>query len=337
MSLIDIDSGADEPEVVRKIRAFRTALLASDAVQQQEMVGRWLSIEQGLEADLERMASDFLDRLNSGKSVSREALLQMGRYHDLLRQVRSEVYGFADYANASITEKQLEFGIRAIDNSLQLIQSQRIDLLFSRLPVEAIEAMAGLASDGSPLLDLLRKTWADSADGLTKQLLRGMALGWNPRKTAREMQKGMASGLNRSFNIARTEQLRVYREATRQQYQASGVVRGYKRIAAKQARTCPACLMADGRFYRLNQIMEEHPSGRCGLVPIVDGAPDVTWQLGRDWFREQDESTQRKILGRGRFNAWTEGRFDLDELAITKRNDTWGDSIQSKPLKDLIA
>ena len=335
MGLLDDTSG--EPEVVRQIRRFRASLLAEDAVQQQEMVGHWLRIEQSLEADMERMANDFLDRLRSGKPIDQEALLQMGRYHDLLRQVRSEVYGFAEFASESVTEKQLEFGIRAIDNALQLIQSQRLDLLFNRLPIEAVEAMAGLAGDGSPLVTLLRKTWADAADGMTRQLLRGTALGWNPRKTAREMQKGMASGLNRAFNIARTEQLRVYRDVSRQQYQNSGVVIGYKRIAAKQDRTCPACLMADGKFYELDQVMEEHPSGRCALVPIVEGEAEVTWKQGRDWFSEQDESTQRKILGKGRYNAWVDGKFDLDELVTTKRNNVWGDSIQSKSLQDLTA
>lgn len=139
------------------------------------------------------------------------------------------------------------------------------------------------------------------------------------------------------LNIARTEQLRVYRQTARQSYQASGVVDGYYRLAAHDSRTCPACLMDDGHFYELSEEMPEHPSGRCTQVPKVSGVKPPQWQQGPDWFVEQPPETQKSILGKGRYEAWQAGAFDLDQLIRVKANSAWGDSLQPKPLKELVS
>lgn len=336
MGLLDYDT-TTEPEVVRMMRGFRTALLAGESSQQHEMAIRWLQVEGALRSDIDALSSELINAAKEGRAANEETISKNKRYLDLLRQLRTEVYGFADDASMSISAKQLEFGIQAIDNALALIRTQSIDLLFSRLPIEAVEAMVGLAGDGSPLGQLLRLSWADAADGMTRQMIKGVALGWSPRKTAEEMQKGMSSGLNRALNIARTEQLRVYRDISRQQYQESGVVTGYKRIAAKQPSTCIACLLLDGKRYELDEVMEEHPSGRCAMVPIVEGAPVVAWRSGKAWFEEQGEETQKAILGASKYDAWKDNQFDLSDMVAVRKSSKWGDSVGVKSLRTLTS
>ena len=163
-----------------------------------------------------------------------------------------------------------------------------------------------------------------------------MALGYNPRKTARLMAQAATGSLNRMMVIARTEQLRVYRQASLESYRASGVVTGYKRLATHDNRVCPACLMAEGTRYDLDETMPEHPQGRCALVPVVAGVPNVTWVGGADWFEAQSPTMQRDILGKGRYYAWQNGDFDLEQLVTVKRNPVWGDSLQVTPLRELV-
>ena len=56
---------------------------------------------------------------------------------------------------------------------------------------------------------------------------------------------------------------------------------------------------------------------------------------GEAWFRGQDEATQRRILGPGRYQAWKDGRFDFGELKQATQNATWGEGVKVATLKDL--
>jgi len=178
---------------------------------------------------------------------------------------------------------------------------------------------------------------------MTQALMDGTALGWNPRKTARAAlgapglsSGGMARGLGRIMTIARTEQLRVYREASRMQYQASGVVDGYKRISAKDDRVCMACLIADGTFYPLSEPLADHPNGRCALIPCVKGVGRPEWQTGQAWFLEQSEDQQRQTMGAAKYAAWRAGKFDLTSLVQATDDPVWGPSIGVTPLRGLV-
>jgi SPP1 gp7 family putative phage head morphogenesis protein len=321
------------------MRAFKRQLLAKEQDQMTEMARRWLDLERTLDGKIAALAEEFTRMAAQGTTPTRGKLIQMDRYHALLAQTNQELQKYTNYAEALIEGQQrsyaqlgLQHAFSAIDASVETAAGTR----FNRLNIDAVEHLVGLAGDGSPLRQLLVDAWPTAAQGMTEALIRGVGLGQNPRVTARQMADGATGSLNRMMNVARTEQLRVYRESSRQAYLASGVVKGYKRLATRDDRVCPACLMADGQRYELGEVMAEHPSGRCALVPIVSGYPAATWQQGPDWFQEQSPDTQRAILGTGRYTAWRAGKFDLDQLVTVKSNATWGDSLQATPLKDLV-
>jgi SPP1 gp7 family putative phage head morphogenesis protein len=201
-----------------------------------------------------------------------------------------------------------------------------------------VTTMAGLASDGSPLAKLLQEAVGDAAAGVSRHLVVGTALGWNPRKTAQKAtQQGLAMGLNRMLVIARTEQLKAYRFASQEQYKASGVVSGYKRLSARDGRVCAGCLAADGRLYKVAHAFDSHPACRCAAVPCVIGVEPPTWQGGEAWLREQDAETQTAILGRKGRELWTSGRVPFERFAKTVHDDTWGGAIVARPLGELAA
>ena len=142
--------------------------------------------------------------------------------------------------------------------------------------------------------------------------------------------------MDRAINIARTEQLRVYRTANLAQYKESGVVRGYQRLSARDTRVCPACLFADdGTIYSLDDPFDEHPQGRCTPVPVVIGLPVVTWQSGISWFESQSAASQRGMLGPGAYDAWQNGQFDLADMVGRVENEVWGGALTTKSLSEL--
>lgn len=329
------------PLVVDVMNAHRAALLRRERTQMSAMAQRWLGVERALQAEIVRFTERLQqDGLTVGQMRSRQ--FQLDRFASLLRQVRVELDRYSDYAAPLITGQQREYAATGIDHAADAInavgEQAGVIIKFDKLPVGAVENLVGLAGDGSPLRSLLQSSFGVGAEGMFNQLIAGVALGRNPQVVARMMVRdGLSQSLTRMMLIARTEQLRVYRESSRQTYISSGVVERYKRLASKSRRTCAACLMADGQIYELDEPFDEHPAGRCQLLPVVAGLPPVRWTEGRDWFTEQSPEVQRSILGPGRFDAWRAGAFDLDQLVSRRENPVWGGALVPTPLRDLLA
>lgn len=323
--------------VVETMQAFKAALLSREAAQMQSMTRRWRALEEALQDRIEVFAARVAqDGLTVGQIQSRQ--FQLDRYASLLRQVQREHSGYVDYADGLIQAGQRQAGASGINAAAAAIRAIGVRSGFDILPINVIENMVGLAGDGSPLQQLLQNSFGAAADGMLNQLIRATALGYNPQRTARMMVRdGLSQSLSRMMNISRTEQLRVFREGSRQQYQASGVVENYRRLATKDRRTCPACMMADGEVMELGESLKAHPSCRCTSIPTVMGFKPVQWERGPDWFAKQAPDVQRQILGPGRFNAWKDGRFDLDQLITEKSNGVWGNSLHPTPLRDLLS
>ena len=64
----------------------------------------------------------------------------------------------------------------------------------------------------------------DMVARLTRNLIEAISLGYSPRKTAEMMAGGLTDSLSKALVIARTEQIRTYREATLAQYQDIGFI-----------------------------------------------------------------------------------------------------------------
>jgi len=293
-----------------------------------------------LDAQISALAREFEERRREGLAISHGALYRMERYKALKAQIQQQVRRFEnEYAEPSIVRWQAEAGAMGIQSAYEALQSSAPEVTgtFYRLPAEAVEGMVGLAGDGSPLFAVLkdRALTPTSVDGLVNALVRGTALGWNPNKTAQAMKDGLAGGLDKAITIARTEQMRVYRHAIVEQYRASGVVTQYKRLSARDSRTCMACLVSDGEVFPLDKELSDHPRGRCTAVPCIQGLPDVKWETGREWFLRQPESVQRRMMGEEYYESWKRGDFALGALRSTVHSDVWGDSPRVTPLSKL--
>lgn len=324
------------------MRQHKLALLAREDRQMFEMANRWLQIETAVEGQMTLLAQELMQERLAGRAISQAKLYRMDRYKRLIGELREEIDRYNGYATGVITIQQREWGQLGLDHAVQAIQLSYYETgaavaLFGKVPYRAVENMVGLLGNGRPLRTLLNEAFGESAMGVSDALIQGTALGWNPNKTARAMRDGLARGLGRELTIARTEQIRVYRESGRQQYEESGVVDGFVRIAAHQPRTCMACLAAEGEFYRVKDSLRDHPNGRCSTIPKVAGIPLAAFQKGDAWFRQQPEAVQRQMMGAEKHKAWKGHRFAFKDLAHTTHNATWGDGVRVATLGELVA
>ena len=322
---------ATEPLIIRIMREFKAGLLWHERTNLREMLRRWLQVEASLQAQIDLLAEEVARGWAAGQVTTATQLYRMERYQALIVQVRREVQQYQDWLAGRLTTWQQGNLALGIEQGAAVIEAAGIHVVFNHLPVSAVEYMAGFCADGAPLFDLLRgrAIAPEAVDGLTRVLVDAVAQGWNPRKTARRMADGLAQGLEKARVIARTEQLRAYRAALAEQYRASGVVGGMRRLAAKDGRTCLACLARDGEVIPLGREIDDHPQGRCSAVPQLIGAPPLEWQTGAQWFKTLSAEEQRAMMGDKMYELWGRGKgFDFSALARTTHSDTWGDGLR---------
>ena len=322
------------------MEAFRQRLLARDAETMREMARRWLEVENAIAARIQLLADQVAQMRANGETVSAAKIYRLENYRRLLSQAKAEVSRYNVWAAQEITRMQKELSALGMEQAAASIRAAYLDAgqiggYFDLLPIEAIEAMIGRAGDGTPLYKLLMQDYAESIMELTQILINSTAQGINPRETAKLMAEAMGGNLDRALTIARTEQLRVYRDASRQQMQSSGVVDGYIRRCALSDRTCMACLALDGTEYATDELMEVHPNDRCFMQPKIKGLDPVGAQSGAEWFAKQSEETQREMMSDTKYDAWKAGEFDFHQLAHTYEDPTWGPSVKVASLGEL--
>lgn len=317
----------------------------------REMTKQWIRVEDALELQIDSLVMEVMDMQERGEVISPSKLFRLERYQRLLAQTQAEfakyVENVADPDIASLQAANATAGLRDAITATQLsyLPSGTVGVSFATLPVDAVQNLVGIAGDGQPLGDLLWSRMVRAPDGtpipgvidgLTDALLQGVAQGKNPRAVARAMSGKLAGGLNKALVIARTEGLRPYRQAASDQYAASGVVIGMRRLTAHDGRVCAACIADEGTLYSVHEIIPDHPQGRCTSVPVVRNQPIVQWTMGEDWFNRQPDATQKSIMGNSAWKAWNEGVFEFKDM-ITRTDDaTWGKGLVPSSLSKLL-
>ena len=143
-----------------------------------------------------------------------------------------------------------------------------------------------------------------------------------------DILSGAWSGLQR---ILRTAAEQMFRKGQQKQREEMPVQQW--RRCANHKTACLACIMLEGTFYNREEDFSDHPNGRCYIVPVEPGSePD---HAGRDWLEEQDEETQRRIMGPTRWEAWQCGDITLDDLATLQHTDEYGDIPHALTLSEL--
>lgn len=329
-----------EPMVVQIMRANKEAILAQEDSKMQEMARRWLRIEQSLKDKADLLALEASRIVESGGVLNKAVALRLDRMQSLLYQVRAETGQYVQWADGFITDYQGDMAMLGLEHASDAISAvlseYDVRATFDRLNEDNVNAMIGLAGDGSPLAHHLRDVHGDAVNGMLDALLIGVAQGIHPTKIAQEMMDGLGIGLQQAMNTARTETLRAYRSASLMQYDQSGLVRGYKRISARDERVCAGCLFTDGQVYEDLSQFDEHNQGRCAAVPLLIGLEDANWQSPTDWFTSQSETVQESILGTGRFDAWKNGA-SLTDMVTRVVDPIWGGAFVPTPVGELAS
>ena len=322
------------------VENFRIAMKYQDAQASAQVVRAYAPVYTRLERDTRALVG-----IAQTRGLKPWQVMRMERLKDLERQFLANTSRFATQAGSIITDSQLvavglgrdgalEAASAGLPRGVTMENMANLGLGWNQLPDDAFQNFVGISADGAPLANLLEPLGPQAVLGVREQIGTGIALGKGPRETANLVRTAAGIPLSRALLITRTETNRAFRGATRLSYQTnSQVVKGYRRHADKSERTCMACIALDGTLYSLYEPLNEHPNGRCALVPEVldykdlglDIPPEPRPSGAQDWFIDQSDDVQRRMLGATRYRAWEAGELQFPNLVEIQTNPVWGD------------
>lgn len=273
-----------------------------------------------------------------------------------LRQARATLNELTRGAN-EVIENSLA------DAVLDAVQSHEA-ILRSQLPPETAGVAFDLDAPAPDALDAIvtRTTqqihaaskplagWVVAA--MRQELVRGIAVGDNPREVARKLIRATEwhfnGGLARATRIARTEMLDAHRNGSLSSAkQNTDLLIGWKWQCTLDRRTCPSCLSKHGTLHPVDQFgPEDHQNGRCARIDITKTWKDLGFNIeepadtfpdARSWYDGLTEDSQLAIMGPTRKQLLADGKIQWEDLATQRHTDAWRDSYVATPVKDLQA
>ena len=328
---------ARDPLVVQTLFDYRKELGRRELSLLGRMAKLWLGVEREVKNEAVQLAKLIWQQQQEGIPVTMQYVYSLQRYKAFSEQAKQLI----DYYDRNITD--LISTMQASNMNLGLEAANRVILQsysvgspsWTQLNISAFESMAGMLGDGTPLSRLISRDYPLAIEGINQALINGVTIGKGYKQIADDMVMASQMAFERSVLIARTEINRSYRFASTEQYRKSGVVTGFKRLAYKPT-ACFACLMMDGEIIPVREELYDHPSGKCGAVPITIGGNTAQWQTGEEWFLEQPPERQQRIMGPGRFDLWKSGQVsDLHSMVWMKPNPVWGPAPAIRTIKEL--
>jgi SPP1 gp7 family putative phage head morphogenesis protein len=217
-----------------------------------------------IQDELERL----ILRLAEKEIKSEDQLYRLELYKQFQKESKEQIERYSKIAGKTIENGQKLFGKAGIESAEQMLGLQV--KFFRKLPVDVINNFVGKSFYNGAKLDdtLFASSYPKFMDKVKDELLKGIAMGRNPREVARLIRKESKAPLWESLRLARTEQLMIFRETSVMSYEKSGVCSGFERIERSDA--CDDCQSLNGKKYKFDEAYDDfHPNCRGAFIPLV--------------------------------------------------------------------
>ena len=288
---------------------------------------------------LEAMLNALLLEIGTN-TPTRAQLVRMERYKALMAQITAELAALQAQTGNEIegAGNMISLGEQAARELIAMyVGESKIAGMFNVLPKEAIKVLLGFLAPDGPLYARLRQLASVNAEYVAQVMIEGITLGWNPRKIAAMVKKAFSRGLADALRFVRTALLWAYREANRASMVANQeILDGWVWHAHFDDRVCMSCVVMHGTVHPVSEPLNDHHNGRCVAIPLVKGFSNPVTQTGIEWFEQQSEATQRKLMGKGKYEAWRAGRIRLEQLTGEEDDEVYGRMRIEPSLKKLL-
>lgn len=336
-------------DTLAKARSLRVVLDKTVDATTRDLVKAWSGAWHEI-ADEWASALDELVQLGDGDWPTQTQVLRAKRAQKAMQAAREALDDLAKTSGVRILRdvSQLAEDTDLWEQRLALSQLPKhgVTVDWSRLDSRALGEIVKRTTQ--QVESLLRPLPAEQAAVMRQALIRGIAVGDNPRQAAALMLQRVGGvfdgGRFRAENIARTEMLDASRAAAKAARLANAdVLAGWTWHCTFDNRTCPACLAQHGEVFPVDQFGPEgHQQCRCTAVPITRSWRDLGFDIdepasvqrdAEQWFWDQPATTQTQIMGPERLRRLQSGDLKWGDLAVRRENPGWRPSWTVAPLQ----
>lgn len=336
---------------------MRAAIDARVDTATRTLTEAWVTTWDDLTTEWRDAVEALVDEAVDGRWPSRATIYRSERIVTALEETRLALERLAAEAGITITtaleditSEAAEWQARLTSTQLPPVGTAGAVLAFNRVDPVALETIVRRTTQ--QVTSTLRPLSAEATAQMNAALIRGVALGNNPRQAAREMlrrtESGFNGGLTRALNVARTEMLDAHRAAAEELDKANrDLLTGWRWSAALDKRTCPACLAMHGQTFGVDEPGPiDHQQGRCARIPTTRSWRDLGFDIDEPpsvfpdaeaWFNDQTLAVQREIMGPARLELLQSGQVSWTDLASKRTTPAWRDSIAPTSVKTLRA
>lgn len=340
-------------DTLKVLDGMRKQLATMTAAQTLALTRAWVDAWDVLQPEFNAAVLELLAAAKNGR-VPASVVARNIRLRDTIAQARAMLDELAANTNVQVTTDVGQAMLDALDHHEALVRSQLppgqagAAINFARVSPEAVAAMVERTTQS--IYKFTRPLPADVERLMKQQLIRGITVGDNPRRTASKIVKQskdrFAGGLFRALNIARTETLDAHRAATQASEKTNtAILAEWEWHASLTGRTCPSCWAMHGTRHPLDEDgPNDHPSGRCSRVTVtktwaelgfdIDEPPSLTQDAEAEYNNLTPES-QVAIMGKARAEMLASGEISWADLSRKQENPGWRPSYNATPIKDL--
>lgn len=272
--------------------------------------------------------------------VNREQLQQAAAYAELKSVLRRRLLTFAQTIQGEGLRQERE----GAQNGVNLAMETLADTMPNAIKpdanlIKSIVSRVGAAFFAAMLADWVKRQ-VDQLDTFFQTAAKG---GNSPNWIVKAIDGFIKDSiLSSAIGAVDTIGLDAAREAARRTYERNGV-KEWIWSCAKDRKTCASCWALHGRKFPISQSLNDHPDGRCAMIPVtpswadfgLDGQ-DVTVRGGEYYFRKLPESAQKEIMGPSRYRAWKAGEFQFTDLSTETTIAGMGTVRTARSLRSLV-
>ncbi|RII41884.1 phage head morphogenesis protein [Galactobacter valiniphilus] len=340
-------------DTLRVAAATRARLINATREQELAITRAWADAWDLISPELLASLLDLMVRYAQDGRVPRHAVAKDARLRAALAQVRAtikEVAKTTGESAAAIIPAEVSAAGPDLEASVRTQLPAGSTLPVAHPAPDALDAI--VMRTQQRIHSQYRALSAESVAAMRAELVRGIAVGDNPRTVARRImdrtEGAFNGGISRASTIARTEILDAYRAASRHASQANTEILAGRRWTAELGpRTCASCIGRHGRMYPPGTDGPwDHPNGRCCFTDVtktwaelgLDGVdePEPVWRDRDAWWDNLTPESQDRMIGRARAQLLHDGKVRWEDLSHFQQNVGWRDSLRLRPLHELL-
>lgn len=339
-------------ETLRLANGLRVAILATLDATDAAILRAWGNAWDELASEWDHAIADLVAASKDGRWPSAAKIRRAKRAQAALAATRDALTDLAKQLPVTVAEALPKTTQEAADWQRRLTASQ-LPASAGGLATVDPDALAAIVKRTTEQITSLSRPLSVQAEAAMRAaLIKGVAVGDNPRKVGADMlrrvQGGFDGGRTRATMIARTELLDAHRAASLAQNKTNAdVLTGWEWLSALDKRTCPACWAKHGTIHKLDERGPDgHQQCRCTRLPATQSWKDLGFDIeeppslmpsAQDVFNSMPREDQLAVMGKTRLELLDSGAVDWSDLAMKRENTGWRPSWVPTPVSDLAS